>query len=134
MSTRSAYLSGVAETPLGEVRDQTELSMVALAAREALDEAGLSLRDVDALFCNYLGEEGSVQLGEYLGVQPRWMDSSDLGGAAWEAFVHHAVTAIAAGRCEVALLAFGSRQRTRRLRSIAAVAPDSYPLTAQFQD
>ena len=29
------YIVGAAETPLGEVHDQTELSMLALAAREA---------------------------------------------------------------------------------------------------
>lgn len=128
------HVVGVAETPLGVVEDQTELSMVALAAREALEEAGLGFGDVDALFCNYLGEEGTVQLGEYLGVQPRWLDSTDAGGAAWEVFVHHAVTAISAGRCDVALLAFASRQRSRRLRAMAPASPDTYSLTAQFQD
>lgn len=55
------YIAGVAETPLGKVLDHTENSMVALAAHEALAEAGMSLRDVDALFVNYMGEEGSVR-------------------------------------------------------------------------
>jgi acetyl-CoA acetyltransferase len=125
-------IAGVAEAPLGEVRDQTEFSMQAMAAREALAEAGLTLKDVDGLFTNYAGEEGSVQLGEYLGIQPRYADSTDLGGAAWEAFVHHAMLAVAAGRCEVALLTFASRQRTRRLRAMAG-PPDTYSLTGQFQ-
>src|ERR1700724_2695411 len=107
------YIAGVAETPLGEVWDQTEYSMVALAAREALHEAGMTLKDVDAIFVNYMGEEGSVQVGEYLGIQPRYADSSDLGGAAFDAFVHHALLAVAARRCEVALIAYASRQRTR---------------------
>ena len=44
------YILGVAESPLGEVWDQTELSMVALAAREALMEAGMTYKDVDAVF------------------------------------------------------------------------------------
>ena len=79
-TNRDVYVSGVAETPLGKVPDQTELSMVSGAAREALAEAGLTLRDVDAIFVNYMGEEGSVRVGEYLGIQPRYADSSDLGG------------------------------------------------------
>ncbi len=116
LSKVPVYIAGVAETPLGEVRDQTELSMVALAAKEALGEAGMTFRDVDGVFVNYMGEEGSVQVGEYLGIRPRYADSSDLGGAAFEAFVHHAMLAVAAGRCDVALIAFASRQRTRRLR------------------
>ena len=95
-----AFIVGAAETPLGKVLDHSELSMVALAAKEALGEAGLRFRDVDALFTNYMGEEGSVQLGEYLGIQPRYAESSDMGGASFEFFIHHAMLAIAARRCD----------------------------------
>lgn len=126
------YIAGVAETPLGKVTDQSEYSMVALAAREALGEAGLRLRDVDAVFTNYMGEEGSVQLGEYLGIRPRYAESSDMGGASFEFFVHHAMLAIAAGRCEVALIGYASRQRSRRNRKRAVTAMDG-TLAAQFE-
>jgi acetyl-CoA acetyltransferase len=132
MMLRPAYIAGVAETPLGEVWDHSELSMAALASHEALTEAGLTFADVDALFTNYMGEEGTVQLGEYLGIMPRYADSTDLGGAAFEAFVHHAVAAIHAGRCEVALIAYASRQRTRRSRRMTREADDS-TLGAQFE-
>ena len=132
LSREHVYISGVAETPLGEVHDHTELSMVAVAAREALTEAGLHLSDVDAVLVNYMGEEGSVQVAEYLGIQPRWADSSDLGGAAFEAHVHHAMVAIATGRCSVALIAFASRQRSRRQRKL--IHPDDpTSLASQFQ-
>src|SRR5947208_1038451 len=132
---RPVYIAGVAETPLGEVWDQTEQSMFALAARESLGEAGLTLRDVDGIFVNYMGDEGSVQVGEYLGIQDaRYADSSDLGGAAFEAYVHHAMLAIAAGRCEVALIGYASRQRTLRQRTVGGGARvDTYSLDAQFQ-
>ncbi len=132
MMLRPAYIAGVAETPLGEVWDHSELSMAALASHEALAEAGLTFADVDALFTNYMGEEGTVQLGEYLGITPRYADSTDLGGAAFEAFVHHAVAAIHAGRCEVALIAYASRQRTRRSRRMTREA-DNSTLGAQFE-
>lgn len=127
------YVVGVAETPLGEVSDQTEHSMFSLAAREALAEAGLTLRDVDGLFVNYMGEEGTVQVGEYLGVQPRYADSTDVGGGSFEAFVHHAMLAIAAGRCDVALIGYASRQRTRRTRTHVPHT-DEDSLTAQFEN
>lgn len=119
LSDRPVYIAGVAEAPLGEVRDQSELSMIALAAREALADAGLARRDVDGLFVNYLGEEGSVQVGEYLGIEPRYADSSDLGGAAFVAFLGHAWAAVQTGRCEVALIVYASRQRTRRSRKLS---------------
>jgi acetyl-CoA acetyltransferase len=129
---RPVYIAGVAEAPLGKVPDQTEMSMLALAAREALDEAGMTLKDVDAVFVNYMGEEGSVQVGEYLGIQARYADSSDLGGAAFEVFVHHAMLAVAAGRCDVALIGFASRQRSRRGRSVNWQG-DPESIWSQFQ-
>jgi acetyl-CoA acetyltransferase len=125
------YIAGVAETALGKVLDQTENSMVALAADEALAEAGMTLKDVDGLFTNYMGEEGSVQVGEYLGLQPRYADSSDMGGGSFEAFVHHAMLAVEAGHCEVALIAYASRQRSRRNRSMAVAIDDS--IAGQFE-
>ena len=126
------YIAGVAETPLGEVHDHSELSMVALAAREALDEAGMTLADVDAVFTNYMGDEGSAQVAEYLGVVPRYADSTNIGGASYEAHVHHAMLAIAAGRCEVALIAYASRQRSRRVRAVGATDETS-SLMRQFE-
>lgn len=116
MSLRDIWITGVAETQLGIVTDQSELSMAAGAARAALAEAGLSLRDVDGLFVNYMGEEGSVQVAEYLGITPRWSDSTDLGGAAFEAQVFKAMAALSAGLIDVALITYASRQRSRRLR------------------
>jgi acetyl-CoA acetyltransferase len=132
LTTSPVYIVGAAETPLGKVSNQSEFSMVALAGLAALNEAGLGFRDVDALFTNYMGEEGSVQLGEYLGIRPRYAESSDMGGASFEFFVHHAMAAIAAGRCEVALIGYASRQRSRRNRKRAATALDG-SLSAQFE-
>ncbi len=132
LTNTPVYIAGVAETPLGVVEDQTEYSMFALAAREALAEAGMTLKDVDGIFVNYMGEEGSVQVGEYLGIQPRYADSSDLGGAAFEAFVHHAMLAVAAGRCDVALIGYASRQRSRRLRS-KVFRSDDVNISTQFE-
>lgn len=132
MSLTDLFIVGVAETALGRVTDQTELSMVALAAREALGEAGLELRDVDGVFTNYMGQQGSVEMAEYLGLQPRFADSSDLGGAAFEAFVHHAMLALAAHRCDVALIAYASRQRSRRTR-VQQYHGDPESLMGQFE-
>lgn len=123
------YIAGVAETALGEVHDESEFSMVAKAAKHALAEAGLTFKDVDGLFVNYLGEQGSVQIAEYLGISPRYSDSTDLGGAAFEAQVHHAFAAMAAGACEVAMICYASRQRTRRSRSkTTGFAPFGTPI------
>jgi acetyl-CoA acetyltransferase len=106
--------------------------MVAVAAQEALAEAGLTVHDIDGVFAHRMGEEGSVQVGEYLGITPRYADSTDFGGASFEAFVHHAMLAIAAGRCEVALIAYASRQRSKRSRR-ASGPPGEINLRTQFE-
>ena len=62
------FVAGVAETPLGKVLDQTELSMVALAADEALTEAGMTFKNVDAIFVHYMGEEGSTFISRMKGM------------------------------------------------------------------
>lgn len=130
----AVYVVGVAETALGEAPDDNELSMVAKAALEALDEAGLRVRDVDGVFVNYMGDQGSVQLAEYLQISPSYLDSTDLGGAAFEAHVHHAIAAVGAGMCEVALVGYASRQRSRRSRSTGVfIDPFTVPLDAQFE-
>jgi acetyl-CoA acetyltransferase len=110
------HIAGVAETALGKVPDQTELSMLALASRAALAEAGLRLRDVDGLFVRTRGVEPSVEAAEYLGLQPKVTDSSDIGGCSFEAYVSHAFRAVREGHCEVALIAYASRQRSLRAR------------------
>ncbi|MBL8581433.1 MAG: thiolase, partial [Rhizobiaceae bacterium] len=69
--------------------------------------------------------------GEYLGIQPRFAESSDHGGASFEFFVHHAMLAIAAGRCDVALIGYASRQRSRKNRKRALAALDG-SLASQF--
>ena len=136
MPERAVYIAGVAEGPLGKVPDHSELSMMGLAARAALAEGGLTERDVDGLFVRYRTTEPlvehTVEFGEHMGIRPRYADSTDIGGGSFEAFVHHAMLAVAAGRCDVALLAYASRQRSRRSRSML-VAPDDYSLSGQFE-
>jgi len=130
---RPVCIAGVAESPLGEVHDETELSMVQLAARDALAEAGLTFADVDGLAVNVMGDQGTVQVGEYLTLRDlRWLDSTDLGGAAFEAHVHHAMAAVAQGRAEVVLVAYASRQRTRRNRVLNRVV-DAASVPGQFE-
>jgi len=131
MPAHSLYIAGVAETALGKVPDQTELSMLALASQEALAEAGLRMPDVDGLFVRTRGVEPAVEVAEYLGLQPRYADSTDVGGCSFETYVNHAVAAVRAGLCEVALIAYASRQRSQRARRRGAAVDQT--LAGQFE-
>jgi acetyl-CoA acetyltransferase len=128
-----AAVAGVAESDLGNVAPKTALQLQAESAREALAEAGLTLADVDGIFSARRDENhATVQIAEYLGITPRYSDSTNIGGASFVAHVRHAATAIGAGLCEVALISYGSTQRSSRSRSLGASGAISGP--SQFED
>src|SRR3989442_10144152 len=86
---------------------------MAVATDRALADAGLRVTDVDGVFAisPYFWMP-SLTLAEYLGVQPRVSDSTNMGGASVVAHVGHAMRAIQAGACEVAVIAYASTQRS----------------------
>ena len=131
--TGSAAIVGVAESDLGVVGPKTVLQLQAQATKAALEDAGLTLRDVDAIYTAGMdwGWAPSMLLAEYLGIRPSVTDSTNIGGSSFEAHVGHAATMIAAGKCEVALIAYGSTQRSQASRSLGRPGPAAY--TDQFE-
>lgn len=105
---------GVAESDLGEVGpDLSSLDLVGQATIRALDDAGLNIREIDGLFTHsaFL-HMPPVAVAEYLGIRPRFTDSTASGGSSFVSYLRHATAAINAGMCEVALIVYGSTQRS----------------------
>jgi len=96
----------------GKAEGQTPYALTAEAARRALAEAGLTPQDVDGLGSTGLGTLQPVDVAEYLGLRPRWVDSTAVGGSAWEVMAAHATDAIAEGHADVVVLAYGSTARS----------------------
>jgi acetyl-CoA acetyltransferase len=124
---REAVIIGVADLPLKDGMCTEPLSVLqaqARAARDALRDAGLSMRDVDGLLCAGMwGVPGPGQLitptmAEYFGIAPRFTDGTNIGGSAFEAHVAHAASAIERGLCEVALITYGSTQKSEKSRNL----------------
>jgi acetyl-CoA acetyltransferase len=103
-------LAGVYEHPTRWAPDKTPSQIMAEAARGALRDCGLALKDVDGLFAAgmEMGAMGVLQLAEYLNLKPRYLDGTNIGGSSFVAHVRHAAGAIQAGLCEVALILYGS--------------------------
>lgn len=109
-SDNIACIVGAAESDnIGIVPNRTSLELHAEAARNALLEAGLELRDVDTLYT--AGIEGRI-VADYLGICPRHVDSTNAGGASFVMHVGRAADAIREGRCEVALITHGESGRS----------------------
>ena len=134
MPKRKVVIAGVAESRYGEVSGATALQLHVEAATAAIADAGLTKDDVDGLFSCGADLMHPIVLGEYMGLRPGYVDGTQVGGSSWEFFVHHAVGAIEAGLCDVALLAYATTSRSdlkRKIRS-ANIAIDARG-PAQFE-
>lgn len=112
MNDRSAWIVGAFEHPRRTIRDLSVPQIHFEVARGALADAGLSLSDVDAYFCDS-SEPGvnSLTMSEYMGLRYMFTDNTDTGGSSYLCHVGHAAAAIAANRCSVALCTMAGRSR-----------------------
>jgi acetyl-CoA acetyltransferase len=109
--SRRVAIAGIALSDVGRVDDKTPYALIAQASRRALADAGLKPTDVDGLGSTSLGTMAPIDVGEYLGLTPRWVDSTTVGGASWEVMAGHAADAISQGHADVVLLTYGSTAR-----------------------
>ena len=114
----SAAIVGVAESDeLGRLPHKSSLQLHMEATHNALADAGLKKTDVDAVFTS--GRNMANDLPEYLGIRPRFVGGTQVGGCSFILHVEHAMAAINAGLCEVALITHGESGYSR----IAMPAP-----------
>ncbi|KOV77287.1 MULTISPECIES: thiolase C-terminal domain-containing protein [unclassified Streptomyces] len=109
--SRKVAVVGVALSDCGRVDDATAYALHAQAARRALADAGLDRTVVDGFASAGLGTLAPVEVAEYLGLRPTWVDSTSVGGSTWEVMAAHAADAIAAGHADAVLLVYGSTAR-----------------------
>jgi acetyl-CoA C-acetyltransferase len=125
-----ACIAGAFEHPTRKAPDKTVAQLHAECAKGVLEDAGLSLQDVDGYFC--AGDApglGANSMVDYLGLKIRHVDTSDTGGSAYLVHVSHAAQAIAAGKCNVALITLAGRPRSEGSsgvgpRNVTAATPD----------
>jgi acetyl-CoA acetyltransferase len=124
---------GAAESDIGQVADgMSPLDLMGQATARALDDAGLSLRDVDGVFATTSQSRmPTLALCEYLGIHPRYHDGTNIGGCSFMSMVAHAQAAIEAGLCNVALIAYGSTQRSLGRANVAS--PDANPYESPYR-
>jgi acetyl-CoA acetyltransferase len=108
---RKVAVVGVSLSDCGRVDDATPYALHAQAARRALADAGMDRSLVDGFASAGLGTLPPVEVAEYLGLRPTWVDSTAVGGSTWEVMAAHATDAIAAGHTRAVLLVYGSTAR-----------------------
>ena len=113
--SRKAAIVGVDESDeIGRVPGKSSLQHHGEACHNALRDAGLTMKDVDALYC---AATSPLVIAEYLGITPKHTDGTSVGGSSFVIHVGHALEAIAAGRIDVALITHGEAGRSQRSRA-----------------
>src|SRR5215467_3071230 len=130
MSIRGkAFIVGAYEHPTRKADDMSLAQLHAEVAQGALADAGLTKDDVDGYFC--AGDApglGGLSMADYMGLRLRHIDTTETGGSSYVVHVAHAAEAIAAGRCDVALITLAGRPRAEGMAT--GTAPRSYGATS----
>ncbi|CUR58354.1 Conserved hypothetical protein; putative Thiolase domain [metagenome] len=110
MSGPLGAIVGAAESDfLGKQPEMSQLALAAQSARSALADCGLSVKDVDGVAT---AELSSIDLADYMGIRPTWIDTTGVGGCSFLTHVRHACAAIAAGQATTILVAHGESGRS----------------------
>ncbi len=109
---RGVIIAGAAETDaVGKLPDHSTLQLHIEGAVNALADAGLTTRDIDGIAT--VNAPGPVQVAHALGITPRWMDGTGVGGTSFLLHVRHAAAAIRAGYATTVLITHGESGRSR---------------------
>jgi len=109
----SVAIAGVGLAGCGEAPGWTEMEIAVAAAKNALDDAGLTARDVDGVVVASTNIFMSgLALAEHLGLHPKFTESTMVGGSSFVGHLIPAALALNAGLCDTILVAYGSNQRT----------------------
>ena len=121
---------GAAETTkLGVIPELSQIGLHADAALNAMADAGLKPTDIDGVACT--GPMMPQQIAHYLGITPKWVDGTAVGGCSFMLHVRHAAAAIAAGYCSPVLITHGESGKSRVAAPPRPPEPES--LNGQFE-
>ena len=106
----SVCIVGVDESDeLGTLPNKSQLTLHVEAVRNAVRDAGLKISDVDGIFT--AGQHSPATIGEALGITPRYVDGTTVGGCSFIIMVGHALVALHHGLCDVAVVCHGESGR-----------------------
>ena len=109
----SAAIVGVGTFGFGEAHGFTDMELLARAAHAAVADAGLKMSDIDGLCtASVTSTMWTLPVTEYLGLNPRYVNGTMLGGSSFIAHLLPAMQALQSGQCNAVLVCYGSVQRT----------------------
>ena len=123
---RSAIV-GTSTFGCGAAPGYSSMELAHQASVLALAEAGLKPSDVDGLFVVIMDDSLSgLTFAETLGIHPRFLDNNRTGGSSFQVHAMLAALALDAGLCDVALIAYGSNQRSSTGKLLQSSRPSPW--------
>lgn len=110
--SKAAAIVGAAEANEIGYPDEpiTSLQLHIEAIKNVSDYTGIPISDIEGVFST----SWSSDLGEHLGLHPKYIDTTAVGGCSFEIHVHHALCAIYAGVIDVAVVSHGENGWSQR--------------------
>ncbi|MDP2000670.1 MAG: thiolase [Rhodoferax sp.] len=109
----SAAIAGVGTFGCGEAPGFTDMELLVRSARAAVADAGLKMSDIDGLCtASVAATMWTMPVIEHLGINPRYIDGTMLGGSSFIAHLLPAMHALQSGQCNAVLVCYGSAQRS----------------------
>ena len=128
MTAPAAAIAGIHEFEKRTAGGLSPLQIKAECAARALEDAGLTWADVDAVYdASEAGRMQGLTIAEYFGITPRVLDTTAVGGSSYEFHAAHAARDIAAGKANVALLTYGSTAHSQSRAIGTGARPASEP-------
>jgi len=115
MTTQSMHggniaIVGASETDqIGKLPNTSMIHLHTNAARRAIADAGIDKSEIDGVAT---AGPTAIEVADMLGIRPRWVDGTMIGGCSFMALVRHAAAAISAGAANVVLVTHGESGRS----------------------
>jgi acetyl-CoA C-acetyltransferase len=109
---RAAAIVGIHEHVTRYAPDKSELQIQGESVIKAVEDAGLTKKDIDGLLTAGNIRNSGLNLADYLNMYPKMVDNTTVGGGSFEFHLSHALNAIAAGRINCAVITYSSLARS----------------------
>jgi acetyl-CoA C-acetyltransferase len=121
-SERKVAVVGAWEHPTRFAPDKSDFQFMQECAAAALDDAGLSVKDVDGMLTvgypqlgHDLSDPGPNRMADYLNIDPNWVDTTYVGGSSLQFQLFRAAMAIELGLASCILVTYAARPRSKKV-------------------
>ncbi len=105
---RGAAIVGIHEHITRYAPDKSELQIQGESVIKAVEDAGLTKKDIDGLLTAGNIRNSGLNLADYLNMYPKMVDNTTVGGGSFEFHLSHALNAIASGRINCAVITYST--------------------------